>query len=105
MLKRLLCRLFRHKMKLPDDLSQLQVIRCLRCKAVLSTISADPEIPANLLADMSFTNGCMNKTRFASHEQAKNRMARMKSRPATLHPYFCHHCKGFHLGNTKKRWK
>ena len=97
----LLCRLFGHKVAVLDDLSAIPIIRCVRCEVVLSEKleEAPKDIPKHLLFDKTYTNGCHGKTRFASFVQAENRLARMKARPATLHPYHCTHCKGVHLGN------
>lgn len=98
-LRSVLCRLFKHRIETPA-LDQAGELQCLRCKKVLSVIPAEPE-ETGPLWDASYTNGCRNKTRFASYQQATARMDRMKKRPATLHVYACFHCRGFHLGNYK----
>ncbi len=94
----LLCRLLKHKISGVDDFTA--DITCSRCGLVLSRIDP-PKKPLAPEWDRSYTNGCRNKTRFASLSEANARMDRMKSRPATLHGYFCKHCRGFHLGNSK----
>ena len=101
--KTILCGLYKHKIA-DADLNKPGEIRCERCDELLSWI-AEPEPLPN---DKTFTNGCLGKTRFDSYQQAEERMARMKERPATLHPYECEHCGGFHLGNHRpphKQWK
>src|SRR4051794_27075482 len=104
-LQQLLCRLNGHKLKPDVDYTAPGEIRCLRCGKLFCTIPADEPTPDPPLYDKSYWNGCHGKTRFASREQAEARMARMKSRPDTLHPYPCQHCKGWHLGNYKRRDK
>lgn len=96
-LRSIICRLTKHKVKLPESGD----IRCERCGLLLSAIAA-PEMPTGPMHDRSYTNGCLGKTRFPSHAAAEQRMLRMKVRPATLHPYWCKHCRGVHLGNSRK---
>lgn len=94
---RILCHFGKHKVELPDDFSG--ELRCGRCDTLLATIPGSIPIPNHLRHDPTYVNGCHGKTRFASYAEAIARMDRMKSRPTTLHPYFCKHCDSFHLGN------
>ena len=98
MIRSFLCRLFKHKIDPHIDFQNFTVIRCLRCKCVLSQMTPFDE---SKRWDKSYTNGCYGKKRFDSFKEAVERMTRMKCYPATLHPYFCKHCDGFHLGNSK----
>jgi hypothetical protein len=101
---RFLCKIFKHKAKLPEDLSGNFTITCLRCGCLLSQSSGeDQQTPVSY--EKSYLHGCIGKSRFTTFHEAEARMARMKVRPATLHTYFCDHCHGFHLGNSRKRWK
>jgi hypothetical protein len=102
-LRRLYCRLFNHRVSHPDLIDYSKDLCCIRCGKVLAAVTRPAEIPSHLRFDRTYTNGCHGKTRFSSHRQAEERMARMKVRPATLHPYHCHHCGGVHLGNSKHR--
>jgi hypothetical protein len=86
------------------DFTEPGEIRCIRCNKLLSTVPPE-DPPLAPIYDKSYTNGCRDKTRFASQEEADARMDRMKVRPATLHSYHCEHCQGWHLGNSKVRDK
>jgi hypothetical protein len=104
MLSALICRLTNHIVRC-DDFAALLEVRCSRCNALLSQPKkAQPEEDLSL-KPKSYTRGCVGKTRFSSHAQAVERMARMKCRPATLHPYYCYHCEGYHLGNSKPKYR
>lgn len=86
-----------------DDYASVIEVRCNRCNVLLSEPQKDKNVVCVNIKEMpkSYINGCMGKRRFESNALAVERMGRMKKRPITLHAYFCEHCLGWHLGNSK----